>query len=500
MPAEQPVVAVDRARHKRLAAELPDVALLIGDDAIKRGGAGEHLHVNPATGSAQAAVPLAGVDDVDRAVAAARAAFPAWRAWRPDHRRDALLRLGSLIRRHADEIARILVLEAGTPLSGAAAMPSRAADYLEYYAGLADKTEGRVVPIFPERAFDYTLPEPYGVVAVLSTWNGGISAVARKAGAALAAGNTVVVKPMELAPFSTHVFGLLAREAGIPPGVVNTLPGGADAGAALAAHPDVDKISFTGGPDTARKVLIAAAAAITPVVLELGGKSGDIVFPDADLAAAGAFAGAACMRNSGQGCVMPTRLIVQRSVHDETVERAVAAIRAMPIGDPLDERTQIGPVVTEAHAERITAMVDDARRHGVGELLIGGGRCDGPLAEGAFVPPAVLDHVPPAADIAQREVFGPVLTVHPFDDEDEAVALANATPYGLAGYVHTRDLHRAHRVAAALDAGYVSLNGFAALPAAAPFGGFGGSGYGKEGGRAGLEEFVRTKNVYLPLG
>ncbi|NUU25596.1 MAG: aldehyde dehydrogenase, partial [Streptomycetaceae bacterium] len=337
---------------------------------------------------------------------------------------------------------------------------------------------GRVIPICPERACDYTVPVPYGVIGVVSTWNGGLSSVARKAGAALAAGNTVVVKPMELAPFSTLVFGRLAREAGIPAGVVNVVPGGVAAGEALVGHPGVDKISFTGGIDAARKVLVGVARHITPVVLELGGKSGNIVFPDADLDAAGIFAGAACMRNSGQGCVMPTRLIVHRDIHAEITERAVRAVEAMPLGDPLDERTLIGPVVSAPHADRILGMIAEARASASGTLLLGGGRAEAPLADGHFIAPTILDEVPPDAAIAQQEVFGPVLSVISFADEAEAVALANGTPYGLAGYVHTRDLQRAHRVAAALDAGYVSLNGFAALPASAPFGGFGLSGYG----------------------
>ena len=491
---------VDKTLHERLAHdELPRMGLLVGDDTLTRGTGGEHAHVNPATGRVQAGVPLAGADDIDRAVVTAREALPAWRAWRPDERRNALLRLAALIRRDRDRIARVLTLECGTPISGTRAMPARACDYLEYYAGLADKNEGRVIPIFPERALDYTLPEPYGVIAVVSTWNGGISSLARKAGAALAAGNTVVVKPMELAPFSSMIFGLLAREAGIPAGVVSVVPGAVEAGAALVAHPGVDKISFTGGIDAARAVMAGAAHNLTPAVLELGGKSGNLVFPDADLDAAGAFAGAACMRNSGQGCVMPTRLLVHEDIHDEIVTRALRAIAAMPMGDPFDPATMIGPIVSEAHTERILAMIQRARDDHAGTLLTGGRRADGELADGCFVEPTVFDDVRPDTAIAREEVFGPVLCVSTFRDEAQAVALANDTPYGLAGYVHTRDLARAHRVAAALDAGYVSLNGFAALPASAPFGGYKSSGHGKEGGREGLAEFTRSKNVYMPL-
>jgi aldehyde dehydrogenase (NAD+) len=488
---------IDFELHERMAKQvLPDVRLLIGDEWLASGAGGEFTHVNAATGRPQATVPLAGAEEVDAAVKAARAALPGWLDQRPDQRRNALFRLAALIRERAETIGQVLTLECGSPISGATALPMRAADYLEYYGGLADKIEGTVVSIFPERAFDYTLPEPYGVIALVSTWNGGISSLARKAGAALAAGNTVVAKAMELAPFSAVLFGELALEAGFPPGVVNILPGGVEAGQALVAHPGVDKISFTGGIDAARQILAAAAWNITPAIVELGGKSGNLVFPDADLAAAGAFAGVACMRNSGQGCVMPTRLIVHESIHDQIVERALASIAAMPVGDSLDPATAFGPVVSERHANRIVGMVDSAREAGVGEILTGGGRLD---VEGFYVEPTVIDRIAPDAPLAQEEVFGPVLSILTFETEEEAIALANGVRYGLAGYVHTTDLDRAHRVASALNAGYVSLNGFAALPAGAPFGGFGASGYGKEGGRDGLAEFVRTKNVYLPL-
>ncbi len=491
---------VDVARHTALAAQvLPPGRLLIGAEWSDRGGGGTFEHVNPATGREQATVALAGPDQIAAAVAAARQALPLWKGARPDERRNALLRLAGLIRRDVDRIASVLTLECAVPNATAGALPKRAADYLEYYAGLADKIEGQVIPIFPEVAFDYTLPEPYGVVGVISTWNGGISSLARKAGAALAAGNTVVIKPMELAPFSSLIFGELALEAGFPPGAVNVVPGDASAGEALVRHPDVDKLTFTGGIGAARAILAAAAENITPVVLELGGKSGNIIFPDADLEAAGRFAGMVCMGMAGQGCVFPTRLIVHESIHDQILETAVRTAAALPLGDPLEATTVVGPVINESQCERILAMIDRSRRDGEGEIVLGGGRVGGDLTAGFFIEPTVIDGVASDAAIAQNEVFGPVLSVLTFRDEDEAVSLANATRYGLAGYVHTTDLRRAHRVAAALDAGYVSLNGFAALPASAPFGGFARSGYGKEGGRAGLAEFLRTKNVYLPF-
>ena len=491
-------IAVDD--HRRMAEQLlGGAALYIGDARLSSGSGGVHHHVNPATGRAQADVPLAGPDEIADAVGAARDAFGVWRRWRVDERRDALLRLAELVRAEAATIGAVLTLEAGVPAAVGAGLPRRAADYLAYYAGWADKLEGSTVPIFPENAFDYTLIEPLGVIGIISTWNGGISSICRKAGPALAVGNTVVVKPMELAPFSVMRFAELALEAGIPPGVVNVVPGDGAAGQALCEHPGVDKISFTGGIDTARKIMAAALTNVTPVVLELGGKSGNIVFPDADLAAAGTFSGAVCMGMAGQGCVFPTRLIVHEDVHDQVLERVVATASALPLGDPLDATTVVGPVIDEGHRDRIMGMIDAARAEGSGEVVLGGERVGGDLSDGFFIRPTVIDRVDSRATIAQEEVFGPVLSVMTFADEEEAVALANDTRYGLAGYVHTDDLRRAHRVAAALDAGYVSLSSFAALPASAPFGGFGRSGIGKEGGREGLLEFTRTKNVYLGM-
>ena len=494
-------MTIDVEQHRRLAEQLlVDAHLIIGDSRTSSASGGSHRHVNPTTGREQADVPLAGPSEIADAVASAREAFEIWRRWRPDERRDALLRLAGLVLRDGPTIGTVLTLEAGVPSAVAGGLPRRAADYLSYYAGYADKLEGSVIPIFPENAFDYTTLEPLGVIGIISTWNGGISSIARKAGAALAVGNTVVVKPMELAPFSVIRFAELAIEAGLPPGVVNVVPGGADAGEALCGHPGVNKISFTGGLETARSILAVAARNVTPVVLELGGKSGNIIFPDADLAAAGQFSGSVCMSMAGQGCVYPTRLIVHEDVHDEILERVVAVAAALPFGDPLASTTVVGPVISEGHRDRIMGMIDRARSEASGQIVLGGERGGGELADGFFIRPTIIDGVASDAYIAQEEVFGPVLSVMTFSHEEEAIALANDTPYGLAGYVHTNDLRRAHRVAGALDAGYVSLNSFAALPASAPFGGFGLSGVGKEGGRQGLLEFVRTKNIYLGMG
>jgi aldehyde dehydrogenase (NAD+) len=433
-------------------------------------------------------------------VRAARDAFPTWRALAPTNRREILIRLGELIEADAGGLAAVTALEMGQPLRSGIAAAVHAGEWFRYFAGWADKIEGAIVPVAPGSVLDYVLPEPYGVVGAIIPWNGPVIALALKLAPALAAGNTVVLKPSELAPFSALRFGQLCCDAGVPPGVVNVVPGGADAGAALSGHPGIDKLSFTGGDETATAVAIAAAPNHTPLVLELGGKSASIVFEDADPNVAGKLAAIlGIQQNSGQGCFLPTRVLVHRSRYDDVVDRVVATVKGFTLGDPFDAATSMGPVAGEASRTRILGVIARARDGGEGTLLTGGGSPDGPLADGTFVEPTVFGEVDPASRLAQEEIFGPVLALTAFDDEDEAVRLANGTRYGLAGYVWTKDLARAHRVAAALEAGYVSVNGMAGLAPGAPFGGWRGSGQGVEGGRWGLAEFLRLKNVHVSL-
>jgi acyl-CoA reductase-like NAD-dependent aldehyde dehydrogenase len=318
----------------------------------------------------------------------------------------------------------------------------------------------------------------------------------QKAVPALAAGNTVVVKPPELAPFGALRFAELALEAGLPPGVLNVVVGGAAAGDALVRHPGVDKVSFTGGCATARLVMAAAAETLTPLTFELGGKSANIVFPDADLDGATSMAamlGAVLL--SGQGCALPTRLYVHDDVYDDVVSRVVAQIEAVPVGDPFDPAVLMGPVVSERACERILGVIRRAVDEGAGTLLTGGERLGGALAAGYFVAPTVFGDVDHDSSLAREEIFGPVLSVLRFHDEDEVVDKANDSPFGLSAYLHTRDSARAQRVARRLDGGTVIVNGFPGMSPGAPFGGVKQSGFGREGGRAGIEEFVRRKNV-----
>lgn len=366
-----------------------------------------------------------------------------------------------------------------------------------YYAGFADKISGRLTSSYdPDREFSYTLAQPYGVIGVIITWNGPLGSLTMKIPAALAAGNAVVVKPSELTPFAAELFADLVEKAGFPDGIVNICPGSAAAGARLVEHPLVQKISFTGGPGTARAILKACADQMKPALLELGGKSANLIFDDADLAAAVRWGTMRALgTQSGQGCSFPTRMLVQRGVYDEVLRRVVETAKAIRVGDPFDTDTDIGPVVNQAAVDRILGLIERAKQDGA-RLMCGGSRITkGELADGYYLEPTVFTDVDPQSELAQTEVFGPVLAVIPFADENEAISIANCTPYGLASYIQTNDLRRAHRVAERLVAGVVTINGASTQMVNRPFGGFGISGYGKENGPEGLAEFQRIKAV-----
>jgi aldehyde dehydrogenase (NAD+) len=489
------VAVVDRSAAQRLIDRVASPGFLIGDGRQPTGSAGSYEHRDPTTGLVQAAVPLAGAAEVDAAVSAATDATASWRALRADRRAAVLFRLADLLEANADESAVLQAVETGAPVSGM--KPGRyTAGWVRYYAGWVDKLEGSVIPTYPRRGLDYVVPEPYGVVGIVPPWNGSMMGMGQKVAPALAAGNTVVAKPPELAPFGAYRFAELALEAGLPPGVLNVVAGGAEAGEALVRHSGIAKVSFTGGTDTATAVMRAASETLTPLTLELGGKSANIVFADADLERASMLASMAFAVLAGQGCALPTRLLVQDSVHDEVVERLLALVTVIPVGDPLDPGTVVGPVITRSSQQRVLDLITTATDDGA-TLAAGGHAVGGELAEGFFVEPTILDGVAPDAAIAQQEVFGPVLSVLRFTDEDEAVAIANGTRYGLAAYLHTTDLARAHRVAADLRAGSVGINDAPTMCPSVPFGGVGMSGTGREGGAAGLAEFYLPKNVFV---
>ena len=467
---------------------------LIGDGHSIGASGGTYAHHNPATGVLQAEVPLGGTAEVDDAVAVARDVRARWRAVPMAERMAILYRLADVLEAHDDEACAINALDNGTPVAGMRSGEYTAA-WTRYYAGWIDKLDGEVVPVAGD-VLDVVVPEPYGVIGAIVPWNGPMMGMGQKAVPALAAGNTVVVKPPELAPFGALRFAELALEAGLPPGALNVVVGGAAAGDALVRHPGIDKVSFTGGCATARRVMAAAAETLTPLTFELGGKSANIVFPDADLDVATSMAamlGAVLL--SGQGCALPTRLYVHDDVYDEVVARVVAQIEAVNVGDPFDPSVLMGPVVNAAACERILGVIARAVDEGSGKLLTGGQRLDGDLADGYFIAPTVFGDVDHDSSLAREEIFGPVLSVLRFRDEDEVVAKANDSAFGLSAYVHTRDGSRGRRLARALDVGTVIVNGFPGMSPGAPFGGVKQSGFGREGGRAGIEEFVRRKNI-----
>lgn len=491
------MVTVDVKLHQdRAERDLPRPRLVIGGKDVTEGSGGLYEHRDPATGLVQAYIPLAGAAEIDQAVAAARAAFEVWGTMRPAERRRLLTRFGQLIRDHIPDFAAICPLENGVCIGGwAENVGPHVADWTEYYAGWADKIEGMVGAAHsPHENVEYTIAEPYGVIGHIITWNSPALSLAMKVPPSLAAGNTVVIKPAESTPFSALLFADLAREAGLPEGVVNVVTGLGDAGEALVSHPGIDKISFTGGPATARRIMATAAQSLKPVLFELGGKSANLLFADTDLDAVVPYCAAFAMSNTGQGCALPTRLLVERSVYPEVVERVAAVVAALPVGDPLDPSTYIGPLISAAARDRVQGVIDQAVSGGAGRLVHGGERID---SDGYFVTPTVFADVDHRSDLAQREIFGPVLALTPFDTEDEAVALANDTEYGLSAYIQSRDIGRVNRLVPRLKAGtvYVNPGPNPITSPATPFGGVGISGFGREGGRAGLEEFLCVKGV-----
>jgi aldehyde dehydrogenase (NAD+) len=481
------------------SVQLPEPVLLIGDTRIAQSSGGTAQHVFAATGRPDPPIPMAGEAEIDAAVKAAASAFTVWRALGADRRRDLMLRVADLIEAHADELVALSIRDSAFPLKVAGLGPSRGAGGFRYYAGWADKIGGEVVPTWFGPAFDYSVCEPYGVIGIFGTWNTPVYNVGLTIAPALAAGNTVVLKPSELAPYAYLRFGELCLEAGLPPGTVNVVVGGPAAGEALVRHPGVGKIHFTGGGPTGRRVAELAAQTLKPVDLELGGKSANIVFPDADLEAAVAVSVGAIIGGSGQTCITAGRMLVHRSIVDAATELAVESSRGAVLGDPFDPSTTMGPVITESALQRMLGMIDRAREGGA-IVCAGGVRAGGDLAPGYYLEPTVVSDVDPDAELSQVEVYGPVLAITPFDTEEEALGLANGTPFGLSAYVQTNDLGRAHRMATALEAGSVYVNGRGGLPPAVPFGGVKESGYGRLGGNEGLRTFLRTKNVWIGLG
>jgi acyl-CoA reductase-like NAD-dependent aldehyde dehydrogenase len=479
--------------------QLPSHPLIIGD-AREAAGNGETIaHVYPGNGQVTRELRMANAADLDRAVETARKALPEWRGMPGDKRRNLFMKLADMLEARSAEFAPSLIAENGGIAMAAPYMGYDAAQKFRYFGGWTDKIHGRTVPMWGAPAHDYVSYVPYGVVGVIVPWNGPLFAATMVIAPALAAGNCIVLKSPDLAPYSALKLVEIMLEAGFPPGVVNVITGAADVGEAMVAHPGIDKIQFIGSDRTARAVLANAAQTLKPCGLELGGKSAVIVFDDADLQVAAQKGITGAVSANGQGCVNGTRLLVQRGIYDAYLATLSAVAAHIRVGDPMDQQTMMGPVITEAALTRISGMIERGVEQG-GQLVCGGERMGGECADGFFLPVTVLADVANESEIAQQEVFGPVLAVTPFDSEEEAIALANATDYGLGAYVHTQSLRRAHHVTSQLDAGMIHVNGSGeAMQPNCPFGGFKHSGHGRLGGEEGLHAFLQPKNIWMSL-
>jgi acyl-CoA reductase-like NAD-dependent aldehyde dehydrogenase len=440
--------------------------------------------LNPATEEPLAELESAGVDETDAAVARARAAFPAWRAVAPADRARLLRRLATLVEEHHEELARIESRNVGKPISGARGEIGMVAQVFHFYAGAVDKHYGETIPV--AGGVDMTFREPLGVVGLIVPWNFPLNISSWKLGPALACGNTVVLKPAELTPLSALRLAELALDAGIPEGVVNVVVGkGSVVGQRLIEHPDVAKIGFTGSTEVGQQVMRGAAGTIKRVTLELGGKSANIVFADADLERAAATAPYAVFDNAGQDCCARSRILVERSAYDRFAELLIEATRGMKVGDPEDDDTEMGPLISAAHRETVASFVE-------GEPLFRG---EAPSGKG-FWYPATLVEARPEDRIARDEVFGPVAALIPFEDEADALRIANESVYGLSGSIWTRDGAKAFRMARAVETGVLSINSNSSVRPSTPFGGFKQSGFGRELGMHAMDGYSEVKNVF----
>ena len=454
---------------------------------------------NPYTGEVWAKIAEGNAEDVNKAVLSAKNAYEnVWGNMKPTERGKYLVRLAEIIEREAPRLGKLEVKDNGKLLAEMGSQTRYTAEWYRYYGGLADKIEGSVIPIDKDNMFNFTTYEPYGVVGLITPWNSPLLLVAYKLAPALAAGNTAVIKPSEFTSVSTLEFMELIKEAGFPDGVVNVVTGfGMEVGSPLVDHPDVEKIAFTGSDISGQKIYEAAAKKIMPVTLELGGKSPNIVFEDADREAAVMGAISGIFAATGQTCIAGSRLLVQRSIHDEFVKRIVEVASKAKIGDPMLKETNVGPVTTPPQYKKVIDYINIAKAEGA-KCIMGGNPYKGEGAKGnQFVEPTIFIGVSNDMRIAQEEVFGPVLSIIPFDTEEEAIKIGNDVNFGLAAGVWTSDIGRAIRMSSKLRAGTIWVNTYRAVSFMSPFGGYKRSGEGRENGKEAIKEFLQTKSVWI---
>jgi betaine-aldehyde dehydrogenase len=476
--------------------------MVIGGESVDAADGLTFEVVNPATGAVIATVPLGGREDVDRAVAAAQAAFDdrkGWANWAAGKRGRSLSKLASLIKANTEELAQLESRNVGKPITSARGEVVGTSIVFDYYAGAANKIFGQTIPV-SKPGLDLTLREPIGVVGLIVPWNFPLYMASWKVAPALAAGNTAILKPASYSPLTAIRLGELALEAGIPAGVLNVVTGpGGSAGASIAAHAGIGKVAFTGETTTGQEIMRLASGNVKKISLELGGKSPNVVFADADIEKFARESPYSVFDNAGQDCCARSRILVERSAHDRVVELFTAATRNVKVGDPADDATEMGCLVSLKQRERVQDYIEVGRNEGA-ELVLGGSAPDDPaLAGGAFLMPTVFDGVSNDMRIAREEIFGPVVSIIPFDTEEEALRLANATPYGLSGSIWSRDIGKALRAAKALQSGVISVNSNSSVHPEAPFGGYKMSGIGRELGMAALDLYTETKNVFIDL-